>query len=173
MKKTLLLACAVLIPFLIIAAPPIGQVPPVVDLQGEDGGRVDGTPWSSREIKDKVYVMFYVDPDEKDLNDHVSATLKKEDFPLDKYGSIAIINMDATWLPNGLIASSLKEKQEEFPSTIYVKDMEKILVKKWDIADDNSDILLFDRSGKVLFYVAGKLTDNQIQELIQLTRDNL
>ena len=54
---------------------------PELTLKGEEGGRVDGKPWSSKELTGKVHVLFYVDPDEKDLNEHVADRLKKEDFP--------------------------------------------------------------------------------------------
>ena len=71
-----------------------------------------------------------VDPDESDLNNHVSEALKAEKFPLEKYGSIAIINMAATWLPNFALNMKLKSKQENYKNTVYVKDLQKILVQE-------------------------------------------
>jgi predicted transcriptional regulator len=172
--RRLLLGCVIaLLPFAALAAPTVGEQLPTVTLSGKDGGRVTGEPWSSDEIKDKVYVMFYVDPDEKDINDHVSEALKNEHFPLDKYGSIAVINMAATGLPNFLINRSLKSKQKEFPNTIYLKDMRKVLVKKWDVDDDNNDVLVFAPDGKLVFYRAGKLSKGDIQELIDTIKANL
>ncbi len=50
----------------------MGQVPPKVELKDKLGGRLDGTPWSSHELKGKVHVIFYVDPDEKDINNYAS-----------------------------------------------------------------------------------------------------
>jgi Bacterial protein of unknown function (YtfJ_HI0045). len=80
---------------------PIGEIPPKIVLEGDLGGRLDGTPWKSEElVSGKVIVLFYVDPDESDLNNHVSDALKAENFPLDKYGSVGAANMAATWLPN-------------------------------------------------------------------------
>lgn len=76
---------------------------PEVSLEGKEGGRLDGTKWSSSEIKGKVFAFFYVDPDEKDLNEHVGQALKAENFPENLYGSLAVINMDATWLPNWIL----------------------------------------------------------------------
>ena len=55
---------------------PIGEVPPTIALQGDLGGRLDGTPWNSVElVSGKIIVLFYVDPDESDLNNHVSVAL--------------------------------------------------------------------------------------------------
>ena len=165
--------------FLLSALPlsaelPLGKIPPKIVLEGDLGGRLDGTAWNSEElISGKVMVLFYVDPDEADLNNHVSDALKAENFPLDKYGSVGVANMGATWLPNFAINIKLKSKQEKHKSTIYVKDLEKTLVKKWGLTDDASDIILFGKDGKVLFSYDGKFSDAQVKDIIQAVKDNL
>lgn len=149
------------------------EILPVITLQGDYGGRLDGSSWSSSEITGKVFALFYVDPDEKNLNEPLADMLKKEDFPLDKYGSIGIINMAATWLPNFAIASSLKQKQKKFPNTIYVKDLKKVLVKEWDLKDDSSNVLIFDKTGKLLIKIMGKASDEEAHKVISLIKENL
>ena len=151
----------------------VGEIPKEVELKGDLGGRLDGSPWSSKELVGKVHVLFYVDPDEKDLNNDTSEALRLENFPRDQYQSFAIINMDATWLPNFAISSALEEKQKKYPTAIYVRDYDKVLVKEWSLADDNSDVLAFDKSGKLIFMKVGKLTPQDIQKLIGLIRENL
>jgi len=151
----------------------MGQIPKEVELKGDLGGRLDGSPWSSKELTGKVHVLFYVDPDEKDLNNDTSEALRLENFPRDRYQSFAMINMDATWLPNFAISSALEEKQKKYPTAIYVKDYDKVLVKEWNLADDNSDVLAFDKNGKLIFMKEGKLTPQDIQKLIALIRENL
>jgi YtfJ family uncharacterized protein len=155
------------------AAAELGQVPPKVELKEKLGGRLDGTPWSSQELQGKVHVLFYVDPDEKDTNNETSEALDKEKFPSEKFQSVAIINMAATWLPNFAISSSLDEKQKRYPRTIYVRDYKKTLVKEWKLADDSSDVLAFDREGKVIFRKDGKLTPEEIQRLLKVIKENL
>jgi len=151
LAKTLIVLCSVfLIPHVALAVE-MGQVPPKVELTEKFGGRLDGTAWSSDEMKGKVYVLFYVDPDEKDTNNDASEALDKEKFPREKFQSVAIINMAATFMPNFLISSSLKEKQERYPRTIYVRDYKKVIVNAWKIADDSSNVLAFDRAGKLIF----------------------
>jgi YtfJ family uncharacterized protein len=151
----------------------MGQVPSKVELKEDLGGRVDGGAWSSEEMKGKVHVLFYVDPDEKDLNNDASEALNKEKFPPEKYQSVGIINMAATWLPNFVISSSLEEKQKKYPRTIYVRDYKKVLVNAWSIADDNSDVLAFDKQGRLIFRKEGKLSSEEIQKLLQVIKDNL
>jgi YtfJ family uncharacterized protein len=170
MKKTVI--SLLLAPILAFALE-IGEVPLHVTLDGDNGGLVSGSAWSSTMLKDKVYVVFYVDPDEKEANAPLTEALKAKNFNRDFYGSVAIINMAATWLPNFAIASSLKEKQEKFPHTVYVKDLNKVLVKEWNLADDSSDILVFDKEGKLIYLHEGKLDDTQIQKVISLIEQNL
>jgi YtfJ family uncharacterized protein len=151
----------------------IGKVPKAVSLQGKLGGRLDGKPWNSEELRGKVSVVFYVDPDEKDLNNAASEALKKENFPLEKYQSYGIINMAATWLPNFAISASLAEKQKQYPSTTYVRDYKKTLVNEWGLGDDTSDVLAFGKDGNLIFRKYGKLGDEEIKTLVTAIRANL
>ena len=163
-----------LFPTMVLAELPIGEIPSKVVLKDDLGGRLDGTQWSSEElVSGKVIVLFYVDPDESELNNHVSDALKAENYPKEKYGSIGMANMAATWLPNFAINMKLKSKQEQYKSTVYVKDLEKTLVKKWGLSDDNSDVVVFGKDGRVLYSVDGKFTDAQVKEIVKVVWDNL
>ena len=151
----------------------MGEIPPKVELKEKLGGRVDGKPWSSEELQGKVHVLFYVDPDEKDTNNDASEALDRENFPSDKYQSVGIINMAATWLPNFVISSSLKEKQKRYPKAIYVRDYKKVVVNAWKIGDDSSDVLAFDKEGRLIFRKDGKLTAEEIQTLVKIIHEHL
>jgi len=151
----------------------LGEIPPKVELREKLGGRLDGTPWSSEELQGKVHVVFYVDPDEKDTNNEASDALNREKFPGDKFQSVGVINMAATWMPNFAISSSIKDKQKRYPKTTYVRDYKKTLVNAWKIADDSSNILAFDKNGTLIFRKDGKLTAEEIQTLIKVIRDYL
>ena len=164
----------ILVPTMLLAELPIGEIPPKVVLKGNLGGRIDGTQWSSEELfSEKIIVLFYVDPDESELNNHVSDALKAENYPKEKYGSIGMANMAATWLPNFAINMKLKSKQEKHKETVYVKDLDKTLVKKWGLSDDNSDVIVFGKDGRVLYSVDGKFTDAQVKEIVKVVWDNL
>ncbi len=151
----------------------LGEIAPKVELKDKLGGRLDGTPWSSEELRGKVHVLFYVDPDEKDTNNDASEALDKEKLPGDRYQSVGVINMAATWLPNFAISSSLKDKQKRYPRTIYVRDYKKVLVNAWKIADDSSNVLVFDKQGKLIFRKDGKLSAEDIRTLIRIIRNHL
>lgn len=169
--KTILLASLL---SMSLSALTVGETPKHVLIEGDNGGLVaDNGTWDSNTIKDKTLVLFYVDPDEKELNDEFSQRLKAKKFDRSKFGSIAIVNLAATWKPNFAIESILKSKQEEFPHTIYVKDKNRVLVKEWGLADDNSDILIFSKEGKVLFHKDGKMSEEEILTALKIIEDTL
>ena len=151
----------------------VGKVPSSVTISGENGGKTDGKAWNSTSLKGKVHIVFYVDPDKKDVNEALSKALKKRHFDRSKYASVAIVNLAATWMPNVAIEAKLKSKQKEFPDTTYVKDKKKVLVKKWNLADDNSDILVFDKKGKLIYKKFGKLSKKEIALVLELIEKNL
>ena len=151
----------------------LGKVPTKVTLSGENGGKVDGSAWNSSMLKGKVFTVFYVDPDKKDVNNALADTLKAKKFDRKKVNSIAIVNLAATWMPNALIESKLKDKQKKFPHTIYVKDKKKVLVEKWKLSDDNSNILIFDKKGKLIYKKFGKVSASEIKKVIALIEKNI
>ena len=146
---------------------PVGSTPKTIVLQGEQGKLVDGGgPWKSDLFKGYVTILFYVDPDESDLNNAASEALKDANLPADQVRSVAVINMDATLLPNFLIQGKLEDKQKEYQNTLYVMDYKKVLVNEWGLGDHNSDVVIFDKQGKVLFSVDGQLNDSQIKQML-------
>jgi len=80
MKKVIFILVFVLAVTNVFAELPLGEKPPVIDLKGKIGERVDGTPWSSNELVGKVWVVFYADPDESDLNDPAADSIKAKRF---------------------------------------------------------------------------------------------
>lgn len=151
----------------------LGKVPSTVIIEGKNGSKLDGTAWKSSMLKDKVHILFYVDPDKRNLNNALADALKAKNFDRKKYTPVAIINLAATWLPNAILEAKLKEKQKKFPDTLYVKDKKKVLVEKWKLADDNSDILIFDKKGKVIYKKFGKVSKTEIPKVIKLIEKNL
>ncbi len=168
MKKVSLSILFVLLSVGLFAGLPVGQNPPLLELSGDDGGRVDDSAWSSSELVGKVWVVVHADPDESELNNAATEALKAEDYPKDVYGSVAMINMAATWKPNFAINLILKGKQEDYPSTIYVRDNDNMVGEKWGLADDSNNIVVLDPTGKVILSVDGQLSENDIKKMIAL-----
>lgn len=152
----------------LFAALPVGQPAPQLDLSGDAGGRVDDSAWSSSELVGKVWVVVHADPDESELNNAATEALKAKDYDLDYYGSVALINMAATWKPNFAINLILTGKQEDYPSTVYVRDNDNKVGKVWGLADDSNNICVFDPNGNVIFSVDGQLSEADIAKMVAL-----
>lgn len=147
---------------------------PALTLSGKDGGRLDGKDWSTAEIKGKVTSLFYVDPDEADMNKAATEALNTESFDNDKFQSIAIVNMAAApWKPNAVIEYMLKGKQKKFPRALFLKDFNKVLMNKWQLKDHSSNVLIFNKNEELIFKVMGKLSADHIIEMISIIKKNL
>ncbi len=173
MGKFSILLISILTSLPAVAQIQIGQSPPLVEIGGQSGGLVNGSPWKSSSLGGKVYSLFYVDPDEKDANTELEAALKKEEFNKNQYGSVAVINLAATWKPNLIIERILASKQKEFPDTIYVRDKSRVLVSQWGLDDNAYAVLLFDKTGKLLFSKAGRFAPADIKNYIAAIKANL
>lgn len=149
-----------------------GVTPPSITLSGNEGAKLDGQPWSSEEMKDRVTLIFYVDPDVKDKNDKFGDALSAKKYSLEKIRYFGIINMAATWMPNFILNEALKQKQKKYSDTIYIKDFTKKLVKEWSLPDDENNVLIFDRSGKLLFHRFGEVKEEEIPGLLALIEKN-
>ena len=168
MKKASLSILFVLLSVGLFAGLPVGQNAPLLELSGDDGGRVDDTAWSSSELVGKVWVVVHADPDESETNNAATEALKAEDYPKDVYGSVALINMAATWKPNFAINLILTGKQEDYPSTVYVRDNDNMVGETWGLADNSNNIVVFDPTGKVIFSVDGQVSESDIKKMIAL-----
>jgi predicted transcriptional regulator len=155
------------------ATPKIGDRLEFVEIGGENGGRTNGEKWSSDTIKDRLWLLFYVDPDHKDDNIELEKSLKKENFSEEHLGSIGVINMAATWLPDVALKPALDAKQKDYPKVVYVLDRKKTLLEKWKLNDDDYNVLLFGKDGILLHINHGTLDTKAIGELISTIRKNL
>lgn len=147
-------------------------LPPVV-LEEDRGGQLDGSPWNSNSLKERLHILMYVDPDEVEVNAHVEDALSQQNFDQEKIRSVAVINMAATWKPNFAIDIILKGKQEKYPDTLYIRDLQGELVKKWGLIDDSYHVLLIGRKGEVLFSTGDTLSEEQLTKLLSIITESL
>jgi predicted transcriptional regulator len=164
MKKiVLLLVVAVLELF----ALEVGDKVPYVELSGTDGGYLDANKWKSTDMDAKINIIFYVDPDLKDLNDLFAGELQELHLSVTELKVFVIINMRASWIPNMLIDTVLKSKQKKFPEAQYVKDNNRVLVKNWTLKDDAYDVIVVDKRHEILFSHIGKITPLLSEKIIK------
>lgn len=161
------------IPCVGLAELPVGEVPPAVTLQGDDGSKYDGTPWKSSELQGKVFCINYLDVDERKLNKAATDAVKALKLPPEKLGMISILNIGATWMPSGMIKSGAKKEMKKKPDNLIVFDDKKVLVKKWNLKDDSYNIIITGADGKVLFSKDGKFSDADMQAMLTVIKANV
>jgi predicted transcriptional regulator len=67
----------------------------------------------------------------------------------------------------------LKSKQKEFPNTTYVKDKTKYLVKEWQLADEASNIIVFNKEGEVIYMHVGAIDEKEMQNIFKIIEENI
>lgn len=98
-------------------------------------------------LGNKVFTLFYIDPDVQDATDPLSDTLDAKKYPKDKFGAIGAVNCKDTWFPNGTILYKARQKQEKFPESLILLDNSYILRNAWGLSDCN-DIAMVVVVGK-------------------------
>ena len=145
-----------------------GAVPPQVELEGENGGRHDGKEWNSNTLVGKVHTVLYMDPDERKEAMPFLNALNSQKFDKNKYATVAIVNLAATWMPNAVLETMLSKKQKELNNTEFIFDKTKHVLKKWQLKDDASNVLIFDTKGKLLYQKSGKLFPIDVEKIMEM-----
>ena len=126
------------------------------------------------QFKGKVLYIAYVDPDEKDTNNHVEDALKKErdSGGLDKtrYEGFGIVNLKASMMPNFLIKSAIKSKQEK-TGAIILLDYDYTILNQWGLKNDSSDVVVLDKERICRYVYNGKLPPEELVKMIQIIKE--
>ena len=140
---------------------------PSVTLNGDNGGLCGGKEWKSSSLQDKVNLVLYVDPDRQSWAKPLVTKLDSLNYSPDSLGVTFILNTDATIIPDFVIRNRVKAKAKASVNMNYVLDRKKLLVRKWNLADDNINVLLMDASGRIIQRHHGEMTGNFINQFIE------
>ena len=175
MKKLLIIIMSLLCltGFVFAEALVIGEKPVTIEISGKDGGRLDKTAWCSCELENTMWVLFYVDPDESDMNVAAEDALDSLDIPKTQLKSAAVINYKDTMLPGFAVNIVLKNKQKKYPDTLYLTDKKKIFQEKWGLTGNSYCTLVFDNDGTLLYRFDGHMDEAEIEKYLKVIQDNL
>ncbi|MEA2078207.1 MAG: YtfJ family protein [Candidatus Marinimicrobia bacterium] len=175
MKKLLIviLTIACLTGFAFAEGLVIGEKPVKLELDGKNGGRMDRSGWCSSELETTAWVLFYVDPDESDMNVAAEDTLDILDIPKTQLKSAAVINYRGTKLPGFAVTIILKNKQKKYPDTLYLTDKKHVFVETWGLTDNSYCTLVFDKTGVLVYRFDGPMDEEEIAKYIEVIQANL
>lgn len=172
MKKIVMLVMGILLCCAMTAvAAPLKVGDPAPDFSLKDS---TGKAYSLQhpDYKGMVMSIFYVDPDEKDLNAHVEDALMK-DTALDRgnrYKGLGITNLKATVMPNFLIKRIIKGKQEKTGAVILL-DYDQTLLNLWGLQDNTSSLVVLDKDRICRYVYNGKLPPEEVQKVLSLIKE--
>ncbi len=143
-----------------------------ITIKGDDGGYVIGGDWNSSMLKGKTTMLMYVDPDEQPKGEIYKPTIEafERDLDFNKFQILVILNLKATWKPDFLIKSLVKNKVGDYPKRIYILDKNSILVKSWGLADNEYNTLVLNKQAKVIYSHSGIWKDGEIDKINSLIR---
>ncbi len=124
--------------------------------------------------KDKVVVVFYADPGSKDLNNDLQNALKaaRESGKIDKkfYEGLGIVNLKDSVVPNFVLKTMIKSKQEETKAVILM-DPDYAVLNLWNLTKKTSNIIMLDKQRICRYIYKGKVTKADIDRIIGLIQE--
>lgn len=127
---------------------------------------------NSPEFQGRVVYMNYADIGSKDMNKHVDDTLKN-DPGIDRkknYVGFGIANMKASIVPDFIIASVIKSKQQETGATILLDD-NYIILNSWGLTNNVSNVVVLDKKRICRYIYNGKLPSEEVEKLINIVKE--
>ncbi|MCW9709304.1 YtfJ family protein [Avibacterium sp. 21-586] len=128
-------------------------------------------PWQASQLKGKVRVLQHIAGRSavKEKNLPLMEAIKKQKFNSELYQTTNIINSDDAIFGTGaFVVSSVKEAKVQNPYSQVVLDEKGMVKNTWHLKEKESLIIVLDRNGKVKFVQEGKLSSEQIQQIIRL-----
>ncbi len=158
---------------------PGGRLPDLVIAEkGElvlTAGEVGYKPWNYPQQPGKVHVVQYMAATRGASNINMPFTDRmKTDLPQGAFLSTTILNLDeAMWGTAGLVVSELKSNKVEFPKAVLVADEDGEGLSKWQLASENSAVIVTDPQGVVRYFKQGAMSDAEIDSTLALIRQYL
>lgn len=132
--------------------------------------------WSSGKLSGKVRVIQHIAgrSSAKDMNDPLIEAIKDAKLPRDRYQTTTIINIDDAIVGTGMfVRGSIEDSKKEFPWSQFIVDNKGSVKKAWDLQSNGSAIIVLDDQGRVKFAKDGKLTEEEVQQVMNMLHQML
>lgn len=124
--------------------------------------------------KGKVVVIFYADPGSKDLNNDLQNALKsaREGGKIDRknYEGLGVVNLKDSMVPNWMLKSIIKSKQEETKAVILM-DPDYTVLNLWGLTKKTSNIILLDKKRICRYLNKGKVPPADVSKVVGLVQE--
>ena len=172
MKRTVWIALAVFLWTVSVAAAvelKVGDKAPNLTLKDSTDKvySLDAPPYQG-----KVISVFYVDPDEKDMNVHVEDALQKDPaLERDKhYKGVGVADLKSTWLPNVIIRQIVESKQKK-TGAIVLLDYDATVQRLWGLPKDSSTVVVLDKERVCRYLHKGKVPAADVAKIVEIIKE--
>jgi len=138
-----------------------------------NGGDVDFRPWQYPQAPGKVHVLQYMAATRSasEVNKPFTDRMKTELPQNGEILSSTILNLDeAMWGTAGLVVNELKSNKKAFPRAVLVVDEEGAGLRRWQLQEDSSAIIVTDPQGVVRFFKQGAMSEDEIDSTLAMIR---
>lgn len=176
LRKILALTC-LLLPMMASAhkfetgqrVPPIG----IAD-RGElvlDKDQFSYNTWNSAQLVGKVRVLQHIAgrTSAKEKNATLIEAIKSAKLPHDRYQTTTIVNTDDAIPGSGMfVRNSLESNKKLYPWSQFIVDSNGIARSAWQLDEESSAIAVLDKDGRVQWAKDGALTQEEVQQVMDL-----
>lgn len=130
--------------------------------------------WQSETLAGKVRVLhhFAGRSSVKEKNEPLMTALRQAQFNQNKYQTTSIINADdVVFGTGGFVKSRAESGKKENSHSQVIFDQKSAVKNAWQLKEKESLIVVLDKNAKVRFVYEGALSENQVQQVIQLVQD--
>ena len=141
--------------------------------------QISYVPWNSSELRGKVFTIYHLAGTRSaaSLNDAFIDRLLEEQFDLlpgNPHQTFNIINLDdAMFGTSGIVQRTVEDRKRKYVVPSFALDMKGVIREAWGLAPESSAVIILNRSGKVVFFKDGQLTQVEIDRAVQLIKQNL
>ena len=139
-----------------------------------NNGSINYKNWESPALSGKVRVLQHMAgrSSVKEKNDGLMEMIKAQHFDASKYQTTTIINAeDAIFGTGAFIKSSAEKGKKNNPHSQVILDQTGLVKNVWELQPKESLIVVLDKSGKVKFAHEGKLSEQQMNQVIELIKN--
>lgn len=133
--------------------------------------KIDYKNWNTAQLPGKVRVLQHIAgrTSAKEQNAPLIEALKAANLPHDRYQTTTIINVDDAIFGSGVfVKNSIENSKKEFPWSQFIVDNKGQAAKAWQLTPAGSAIVVLDKEGRVQFAKDGALTQQEIQQVMNL-----
>ena len=166
------------VPFIFLSAEsPVltTKILPRISLEDDKGSYANGDRWDSAMLQGKITMLVYFDPDEKSKGEIFMPTLEafERDLDYNHFQILLIVNLKATWIPDLLIKAAINSQVKSYPQRNYLFDNNSVLVKRWNLDDNEYNALVIDEESRVIYSHSGKWEEGEILIIDSLIRSHV